>query len=227
MKQRRQIPILLIIVLAMGVSPGVAPVEAQDELALVLDGGIQFGDGTIQTSALVGFAPVEDTGQKGCWDSSGNAIACSGTGQDGEIQAGADWPSPRFVDNQDGTVSDVLTGLVWLRDADCFGAQEWQDALDLTNALMDGTCDLADGSLATEWRLPNVKEMFSLIDLGHSSPAIIIGHPFADVRLAFYWTSTSAVEAPQNAWAVGLASGGSDNGPKSGRFFSWPVRNGQ
>ena len=227
MEQRRQTIILLMIVLAMGVSPTFAPVEAQDDPALVLDGGIQFADGTIQSSALVGFAPVGDTGQKGCWDGSGTAIACSGTGQDGEVQAGSDWPSPRFVDNQDGTVSDVLTGLVWLRDADCFAEQTWEDALNLTNNLMDGTCDLTDGSLATEGRLPNVKEMFSLIDLGSSSPAIITGHPFADVRLAFYWTSTSAVEAPSNAWAVGLASGGSDNGPKTGRFFSWPVRGGQ
>ena len=64
-------------------------------------------------------------------------------------------------------------------------------------------------------------------EAAQGAPALVPGHPFADVRLAFYWTSTSATEAPQNAWGVGLASGGSDNGPKTGRFYAWPVRGGQ
>ena len=49
----------------------------------------------------------------------GVVIACDNTGQDGETQAGVAWPSPRFIDNRDGTVSDELTGLIWLKDANC------------------------------------------------------------------------------------------------------------
>jgi len=40
-------------------------------------------------------------------------------GDDGDIQAGVGWPTPRFTDNGDGTVMDNLTGLVWLQDVNC------------------------------------------------------------------------------------------------------------
>ena len=41
-----------------------------------------------------------------------------GTGHDGDYQMGVPWPDPRFTDNEDGTVTDNLTGLIWLEDAD-------------------------------------------------------------------------------------------------------------
>src|SRR2546426_2080043 len=50
------------------------------------------------------------TGQTTCWDSSGNAIPCAGTGQDGELRKGAPLA---YVDEGDGTVTDVNTGLMW------------------------------------------------------------------------------------------------------------------
>ncbi len=40
-------------------------------------------------------------------------------GDDGYIQAGIEWPSPRFTDNGDGTLTDDLTGLMWLKDGGC------------------------------------------------------------------------------------------------------------
>jgi len=68
------------------------------------------------------------TGQTGCWDSSGGSITCADTGQDGDIQAGVALPDPRFTDNGDGTVTDNLTGLIWLINANCFGEQTWTQA---------------------------------------------------------------------------------------------------
>lgn len=196
--------------------------------SMVVDGGIQFGDGTIQYSALVGYAPVGDSGQNRCYDELGTEIGCGGSGQDGERQAGSDWPAPRFVHNQDGTVSDVLTGLVWLADADCFGELDWNAALTAVAGLMAGICDLDDESVATDWRLPNIKELMSLLDYGESMPALVPGHPFADVRMAAYWTSTTAMGDPSTAWAVGLDTGYSDAGPKSSLALNvWPVRGGQ
>ena len=63
---------------------------------------------------------LPQTGQVTCYNSAGTAIDCAGTGQDGDIRAGVPWPIPRFVDNLDGTITDTLTGLMWLKDADCF-----------------------------------------------------------------------------------------------------------
>lgn len=197
-----------------------------EEPSLVLSGPIQYADGSMQFSAPpANLAPVGDSGQRRCWDDFGDQVSCSGTGQDGERQAGTDWPAPRFLDNRDGTVSDKLTGLVWLRDAGCFSAHNWIDALDAANNLSDGFCSLSDGSKAGDWRLPNVRELQSLVDFGQHSPALPVGHLFVDVRLTFYWTSTSAVDSPANAWAVGVYFGGIDNGPKTGSFSLWPVRN--
>ena len=44
-------------------------------------------------------------------------------GDDGDLQKGVMWPVPRFTDNGSGTVTDNLTGLIWLKDANCFGSQ--------------------------------------------------------------------------------------------------------
>ena len=43
------------------------------------------------------------------------------SGDDGELQRGVIWPSPRFMDWGDGTVTDNLTGLMWLKDCECLG----------------------------------------------------------------------------------------------------------
>jgi hypothetical protein len=40
------------------------------------------------------------------------------------------WPEPRFQDNEDGTITDRLTGLIWLKDAACFEPDTWTAALD-------------------------------------------------------------------------------------------------
>src|SRR3989344_8150136 len=63
-----------------------------------------------------GTIQLPKTGQTKCYDSSGIEIDCKGTGQDGEIQAGVAWPDTRFIDNNDGTVTDDFTGLMWLND---------------------------------------------------------------------------------------------------------------
>jgi hypothetical protein len=90
-------------------------------------------------------APVPQTGQTQCWDAAGSPITCEGTGQDGDIQAGVDWPSPRFTDQGNGTVQDNLTGLIWLKESLCADLQRWPDAMALANALHDsGTPWLTD-----------------------------------------------------------------------------------
>ena len=79
---------------------------------------------------------VPRTGQDQCWDSDSlepNAphyitTQCL-TGQDGEKQAGLAPPSGRFVDNQDGTILDTFTNLVWLKDAGCLVDLTWEEAL--------------------------------------------------------------------------------------------------
>jgi hypothetical protein len=73
-----------------------------------------------QLYSLVGQrARVPKTGQTSSW----------AAGDDGDLEKGVDWPSPRFVDNGNGTVTDNLTGLMWLQDALCMESAGWATAL--------------------------------------------------------------------------------------------------
>ena len=174
-----------------------------------------------------GLAGAARTGQTGCWNASGSVIPCAGTGQDGTYQAGVS-VSPRFTDNGNGTVKDNLTGLIWLKDATCFGPQTWTNALSVSNTLASGSCGLTDGSVAGAWRLPNVKELQSLIDVGNRNPALPGGHPFSGVLFAApYWSSTTFLGFAGSAWRVDLQEGGAGSTGKTATYYVWPVRGGQ
>jgi hypothetical protein len=187
----------------------------------------------------VADAPVEQTGQTQCWNASGNPIDCAGTGQDGEIQAGHPLPRPRFVDQGDGAVEDKLTDLIWLKNADCFSFQTWQAALNAANNLADDPastttdCGLSDGSVVGDWRLPNVKELQSLIHFGFFNPALsnalgtakwTEGNAFSGVQSTGYWSSTTNAVFPDHAWFVHLYDGSTFAVDKDSPNLVWPVR---
>lgn len=179
-------------------------------------------------SANAKHAYVLQTGQKRCWDSDGSLIRCEGTGQDGHIRAGEPDPHPRFADNNDGTVTDNLTGLVWLKNANLFGEVSWDQALVNANGLASGSCGLSDRSQRGEWRLPNINEFQSLLDLDNSSgPAITPDHPFINLRPANYWSSTSVALAPPLGWFTALAVGPPVFDLKVNWMRMWPVRGGK
>ena len=170
---------------------------------------------------------VPATGQTECFDLVG-PINCTGTGQDGEYQNGLTTGAfPRFTDNGDGTVTDNLTALILLQDANCFPPfHDWLTALSLSNTLADGSCGLTDGSVAGDWRLPNVKELQSLIDYGNSAPALPAGHPFFGLS-NHYWSSTTSALGPQAARDASFFAGNSNSNYKGGNRAVWPVRGGQ
>lgn len=168
---------------------------------------------------------VQPTGQKMCWDNSGNETTCTNSGQDGDIQAGVPVPNPRFTDNKDGTITDDLTNLVWLKNANPFGFRVWEQALSLSNTLASGAEGLSDGSKPGDWRLPNVREIESLVDYSQFGPCLPSGHPFDNVRPSSYWTSTSVAAAPTEAMFIILGVGPSIFESKEHPFFVWPVRN--
>ena len=86
----------------------------------------------------------------------------------------------RWCDNGDGTVTDRTTGLVWLQNANCFGAKTWKKAWDYASYVRHGECGLSDGSAYNSWRLPTSKELY---DLAHGREAIRADSPgpFSDV----------------------------------------------
>lgn len=153
------------------------------------------------------------------------------TGDDGALQKGIAWPNPRFTDNGNGTVTDKLTGLVWLKNANCFGARTWANALTDANALANGQCGLTDGSKVGDWRLPNKNELLSLIDRSKYNPALQAGHPFINVQTQYYyWSSTTSnasnyISGYYARWVVGMEMG--DFGDLDSAPHVWPVRGGE
>ena len=159
-------------------------------------------------------------------------------GDDAAAPRGVAWPTQRFTDNADGTVTDGLTGLVWLKNAGCFAPTDWAAALSAARLLASGACGLSDGSAAGQWRMPNVNELESMVDVSQANPAITSGHPFAHIALATaYWSSTTYTAGPANAMAIRFSDGRWINGidPADGSFNNaktvaanglWAVRSG-
>jgi hypothetical protein len=181
---------------------------------------------------------VQSTGQTECFNpSTGSTTPCAGTGQDAEFGNGTSVSSPRFTNNFDGTVTDNLTDLTWLRNSNCFGLEDWPSALSRANNLASGACGLTDGSVAGDWRLPNVHELATLLEFGRVAPVhtplLAAGHPFLidigpPAYADWFWTSTS-VNPNQSTQAVSVSF-------KWGRLFPrgkndllkvWPVRDGR
>lgn len=135
------------------------------------------------------------------------------SGDDFAVKAGVAWPTTRFADNSDGTVTDHLTGLVWLKNAGCFNPTSWAAALTAANQLASGACGLTDGSTAGKWRMPNVNELESLIDVSRANPAVSSAHPFANINLSnAYWSSTTYTASVANAMAIRFTDGRWING---------------
>lgn len=175
-------------------------------------------------------ASLPRTGQTDCWDADGTQAPCAGTGQDGDKQAGTAWPNPRFTNNNNGTVTDNLTGIVWLQDAGCFSPGDWQSALDDANGLGHGACGLSDNSQQGDWRLPNILELMSIIDHGRSNPALPDQQPFMGIKNS-YWTSSTYFPQLTDAWRVDLDYGfawvQSKSDTTDGDTYVWPIRGGK
>jgi len=139
------------------------------------------------------------------------------SGDDASAHAGVAWPATRFTDNTDGTVTDHLTGLVWLKDAGCISPMAWATALTAASQLASGACGLTDGSAAGQWRMPNANELESLVDVSRSSPAVAAASPFIHIDLgAAYWTSTTYMALTANAMAIRFTDGRWINGADAG-----------
>jgi hypothetical protein len=192
---------------------------------IVLLGGFLLMSSFAALPVMADWALVSKTGQTTSY----------ATGDDGDLEMGVAWPNPRFTINGDGTVTDNLTELIWMRNADCFGHyRTWSQALSDCNNLNTGECGLTDGSSPGDWRLPNRNEFLSLLHLGYNTPALpntvgtgkwSQGNPFNNVQPTFeYWTSTSKV-GHSSVWVVGLdyAVSGSTS-PSNDDMASWCVR---
>jgi hypothetical protein len=158
-----------------------------------------------------GGGALPGTGQEGCWDDTGDPVACDSStcgGQDGRYQPGCA-SAGRFTDNGNGTVTDTCTGLTWMKDPEAT-TMKWCEALEYCENLT-----LGDRS---DWRLPTIRELQSIVDYGRHDPAI---DPVFGARSTWYFSSTTYVSELDDCWVVGLLNGHVSNVDK--RSFNGAV----
>ena len=148
---------------------------------------------------------------------------------DGYYTNGVTWPDPRFTTNTpvvsgEEVIIDNLAGLMWTKDANIpEGSMDW------TNAVLYCNTNLNVGGYGgySDWRLPNRKELESLLDSGcSSSPVLPSGYPFTGVQSTYYWTGTTRA-SNNSAWDVGMHNGDVNDVSKTLSYYVWPVRGGQ
>ncbi|MFC1859211.1 DUF1566 domain-containing protein [Thermodesulfobacteriota bacterium] len=135
----------------------------------------------------------------------------------------------RFIDNQDGTITDTKTGLMWIKNGwrfEFLSAATWFDAMAKIEAFKHGGY--------SDWRLPRLEEWSSLIDKNYQNPALVEPNPFTNIIGHMpYWTitefiysqnSTCMKQCPTEAYVVMLYSGNIHHQKKIDRAFILPVR---
>ena len=216
-------------------------------LALVGWSAVCAEDGFYVIPTMKGnYAPVPKTGQTEKY----------GTGDNGAFEKGVAWPTPRFSDNGNGTVTDKLTGLMWLKNANCIashypsfdndgtpgdGAVTWVHALEFVAGITYGFYPLC-GAGYSDWRLPNLRELQSLIDYVFYNPSLpntlgtgkwTEGNPFQGVQWSNstgatgYWSSTTYAGWTGGAFFVYFNDGIVSASQKINTFYVWPVRGGK
>jgi len=150
----------------------------------------------------------------------------------------------RYVNCGNGTVTDTVTGLIWLQQANCHANATYAVANQAAAGLKEGDCSLTDGSSPGNWRLPTIDEWSATIaravalgctfgnapaltnDAGTACYGDGATSSFAGVASSLYWSSPTFEANPANAWGADLFSGSVGNTGKGSTLRVWPVRGG-
>lgn len=148
----------------------------------------------------------------------------------------ASTPSSNFTDNGDGTVTDTTTGLTWMR---CSEGQTWDQASGLcagtaATYTWQGALQLAqsidsNGGYAghSDWRVPNIKELNSIVETQCTDPAINTSIFPVTPSSGTYWSSSPYGKIAGNAWMTQFSNGIVYDSPMSTAYSVRLVRGGQ
>jgi hypothetical protein len=144
-------------------------------------------------------------------------------GMDGAVQAGIAIDDPLRFTVETDCITDNLTGLMWVRDLNTINidsgtTRNWSNAL----AAIAGLNRIGGYS---DWYLPTVNELQSLVNYAEPSPAAWLNtQGFVNVRAGNYWSSTSYAPGTHDAWLVDFNYGFVYALHKDRLNYVWPVR---
>ncbi|MGQ0593816.1 MAG: Lcl C-terminal domain-containing protein [Gammaproteobacteria bacterium] len=166
-------------------------------------------------------------------------------GDDGDIEAGA---ALSYTDNLDGTITDNNTKLIWEKKSDDEAVNDNdntttfphdKDNVYTWDQAFQHVADLNTDNFANhnDWRLPNVKELQSIVNYGTFNPAVSLAFNTncvagVDVEsgsctaASIYWSSTTLADGPGNAWGVLFFNGFVGNAGKDNFLHVRAVRGG-
>ncbi len=122
----------------------------------------------------------------------------------------------RFIDNGDGTVTDLYSNLMWLKSPKQV-ALKYEDAVEY--------CENLKFKDYEGWRLPTVQEWKAIMDKTRKNPSLPPGHPFVNVPTQTgYWSKTKHKFGPLYVWQVTLWYGKAGHLSKKKYGNVWPVR---
>ena len=128
------------------------------------------------------------------------SYAKSGATVSGYVRCVREGPVPivnRYADNGNGTVTDIGSGLVWQQN-DSGAKLNWEDALTYCEALVIDNI--------SDWKLPDAKELESIVDLTRNNPSI--DPLFLNTQSENYWSSTPAAGVVENqSWETSFDTG--------------------
>lgn len=193
------------------------------------------------------YNPACDVNHDGAMDVLDVQLTAGRWGQTGAYVQNADPPcfddANRYVDCGNGTVTDTVTGLVWLKNANCTWAQ-YSTVNAWAAALQDGVCGLTDNSSPGDWRLPTKAEWQATVAravalgcTGANAPSLtdtagtgcfsVGNQPFINVDPGgFQWSSTADEVDPSKGFELYLTNGVVTAFPKTFGASGWAVRSG-
>ena len=144
-----------------------------------------------------------DTKQSKCYDNTNEIIPCPSPeqafyGQDAQYRT----IQLAYKDNNDGTVSDLITGLMWQQSDDGV-TRTWQQACDYCESLT------LPAEKYSDWRLPYRRELMSIVNYGYKPAGVppINNDHFPTCRLSPYWTGSGLIYSPVSFWYTNFSKG--------------------
>lgn len=151
------------------------------------------------------------------------------TGDDGTYETGW-WKNHSLADNLtrfilkafsgDVVTLDRATGLMWAKDGNGAGCNN--GAADTWNNVID-YCEALSFAGFTDWRVPNVHELASIIDHSIVSPCVLSTY-FSNTVLSTYWSSSTRINITTQAWTAEFVTGYISTNIKTNNHYLRAVR---